>query len=301
VTTSLKQRLDAGQTMLLDGAVGTELDRRGVSTRLPLWSALGLTDAPDVVREIHADYVRAGADVLIANTFRTTRRTFAKDETRKVDLPHLNALAIELARSAARDLGRDVLVAGSIAPLEDCYSPWLSPSFDVALAEHREQAGWLKESGADLLMVETMPLIAEAEAAVTAARETGLEVTVGFVVGSDGRLLSGESLADAVARVTTLGVVAILINCSSPSDVHRSICRLTELTDLPVGGYANLGRVDPVVGWEADASIDGDAYAWSVADWMRSGARIVGGCCGTRPEQIAAVRRVIDEWDDARQ
>jgi S-methylmethionine-dependent homocysteine/selenocysteine methylase len=298
VTRSLGSRLQTGDIVLLDGAVGTELDRRGVATRLPLWSALGLTDAPDIVRAIHTDYVAAGADVLIANTFRTTRRTFAKEPEVVVDLGALNTLAIDLAREASASADRDVLVAGSIAPLEDCYSPWLSPSFEIALAEHREQARWLAEAGADLLMVETMPSAAEAEAAVIAATETGLDVTAGFVIGSDGRLLSGETLTEAVPRVERHGVVAILINCAPAVEIGRAITDLTALTSLPCGGYANLGVVDPAVGWSSDQSVGGSAYADAVRDWIERGARLVGGCCGTRPEHIAAVRRMLDERNE---
>lgn len=300
MTRSLKSRLDAGDNVLLDGAVGTELDRRGVATRLPLWSAIGLLDAPEVVLAIHADYVRAGADILTANTFRTTRRTFAKVAGSSFDGAALNKLAVDLAREAGRSVGRDVLVAGSIAPLEDCYSPLLSPPFEIALTEHREQSRWLAEGGADLLMIETMPSASEAEAAVIAAVETGLDVTVGFVVGADRRLLSGESLSEAVSRVERHGVVAVLVNCAPAMVIGQTITQLASLTDLPVGGYANLGVIEDTVGWSSDQSVDGTAYANAVAEWVARGARIVGGCCGTRPDQIASVRAMLDERGSSR-
>lgn len=290
----LSTRLRSGETILLDGAVGTELDRRGVSTRLPLWSAHGLTEAPEVVREIHADYARAGADVLIANTFRTTRRTFAKVPTGGVDLESLNRLAVELARDGAATRRREVLVAGSIAPLEDCYSPWLSPPFEVALAEHREQARWLAAAGVDLLMVETMPTVPEAEAAVIAASETGLEVTVSFVIAEDGRLLSGASLTEAVGAVRRLAPVAVLVNCAPAATIVGAIQELKTATTLPIGGYANLGVVEPTVGWSSDPMVDGAAYANAALEWRAHGAQILGGCCGTSPDHIAALRTELD-------
>jgi S-methylmethionine-dependent homocysteine/selenocysteine methylase len=290
----LTERLAAGECLLLDGAVGTELDRRGVATTLPFWSAIGLLEAPAVVRSIHEDYVRAGADVLIANTFRTTRRTFAKTGAAALDVVALNNLAVGLARAAAASANREIIVAGSIAPLEDCYSPWLSPPFETSLAEHREQSRFLSDAGVDVLMVETMPCATEAEAAVIAAMETGLETTIGFVLGSDGRLLSGETLNDAVPRVVRHGVAAVIVNCSPAPTIAAALPELRSLTDLPIGGYANLGVAEPTVGWSADASVSGDDYARSVAEWLDLGAQLVGGCCGTRPEHIAAVRNLLD-------
>jgi S-methylmethionine-dependent homocysteine/selenocysteine methylase len=278
---------------LLDGATGTELDRRGVRTTLPLWSALGLIEAPHVVRAIHEDYVRAGADVLTANTFRTTGRTLAKAGRPAGEAAVLTNQAVQMARAAAT-LRPGTLVAGSLAPLEDCYSPWLSPPFDVALAEHRVQARLLAEAGVDFLIIETMPCAAEAEAALIAAREIDLETTIGFVLGDDGRLLSGERLTDAVGRVAPHGPTAILVNCSPARVIELAIGDLRALTPLPIGGYANLGVAEATVGWEADDSVDGSSYAALVALWLDGGAQIVGGCCGTRPEHIAAVRALLD-------
>jgi S-methylmethionine-dependent homocysteine/selenocysteine methylase len=293
----LSHRLAAGETILLDGATGTELDRRGVRTTLPLWSALGLIEAPEVVRAIHEDYARAGADVLIANTFRTTRRTLAKAGRPVDEAAVLTNLAVELARSATA-FRPGALVAGSIAPLEDCYSPWLSPPFGVALAEHRAQARLLADAGVDFLMVETMPCATEAEAALIAAGEAGLETTIGFVLGNDRRLLSGETLTAAVGRAMAHAPAAILINCSPSRVVDLALGELRALTSLPIGGYANLGVAEATVGWEADDSVDGSAYAALAAPWLKRGARIVGGCCGTRPEHIAALRALLDRRGD---
>jgi S-methylmethionine-dependent homocysteine/selenocysteine methylase len=165
----------------------------------------------------------------------------------------------------------------------------------MARKEHREQAQLLAQAGADLLMVETMPLIAEAEAAVQAALETGLDVTVGFVIGDDGRLLSGETLESAVERLGRYPVAALLVNCSPPTVITRALTMMRRLTDRPIGGYANLGTVEETVGWAADESITGDRYAPFARAWLDAGAQIVGGCCGTRPDHIAAIRAELDD------
>jgi S-methylmethionine-dependent homocysteine/selenocysteine methylase len=290
----LADRLSQGRPLVLDGAMGTELDHRGVRTFLPLWSAWGLIERPEMVAAIHFDYATAGADILTTNTFSTTRRMLERAGREGDEAEVLDGLAVQLAREGAATAGSDALIAGSIAPLEDCYSPWLSPGFDIALSEHRVQAAQLAEAGADFIMIETMPLIEEAEAAARAALETGLEVTVGFVLGADGRLLSGESLSEAVQRLVTLPIAAVFVNCSPPAIVSAAVPALAEMTILPVGAYANLGTVDETVGWEADESFTGERYAATALGWLRSGARIVGGCCGTRPHHIAALRQAID-------
>lgn len=294
-TRSFEERLAAGQPLLLDGAMGTELDRRGVPVPAPLWSALALIERPDVVRAIHLDYARAGADILTTNTFRTTRRTLAGAGRDPDEAGLLTGRAVALAREARAGAGRpEILIAGSIAPLEDCYSPELSPPFETALREHRLQAASLAAAGVDLLLIETMPRVAEAEAAVRAARETGLPAAVSFVVGADGRLLSGEPLSAAVVRVKPHNPSAILINCAAPGVVGAALDELARLTDRPRGGYANVCMPDAVGGWVTDPAISGAAYAAAVASWLAQGALIVGGCCGSEPRHIAALRGLLD-------
>ena len=180
--------------------MGTEIDRRGLPTTLPLWSALGLIERPELVRAIHVDNLLAGAEVITTDTFRTTARTLRRAGRDPAEAVVLDRLAVQLAAAARTEAGRpDALIAGSIAPLEDCYSPWLTPPLDVALAEHRQQAASLAAAGVDFLLVETMPTAGEAEAALLAAKETGLETTVGFVCAAPdaphqpARLLSGET------------------------------------------------------------------------------------------------------------
>jgi S-methylmethionine-dependent homocysteine/selenocysteine methylase len=293
--------------VLLDGAMGTELMRRGVDTSLPLWSARALVSAPDVVREIHADYVRAGADILTTNTFRTHRRTLARgglgDRTAE-----LTRLAVELARSAA-PRGGSVRVAGSIAPLEDCYAPELVPAPRKLEKEHAEIAELLAAAGCDLLLVETMNTIREAVAAARAATATGLPVMVSLVVGPGGLapgapgdraadivLLGGETIAAAVRALEPLSPAALLVNCVPLADSHRALALLAAAASVPIGIYANVGRADRDQGWTLTDDVLPDAYAQAACEWIARGAAIVGGCCGTTPAHVqamaAAMRRV---------
>jgi len=288
--------------LLLDGATGSELTRRAVDTRLPLWSARALLSAPEVLLQIHTDYLRAGAEILTANTFRTHRRSLAKGGLGD-RAAELTRQAVEIARLAIRDFNppRECFVAGSLAPLEDCYSPQLVPLQEECEREHAEMARHLKEAGVDFILVETMNTIREAAAAIRAARATGLPVVASFVCRSDGRLLSGESVAEAVNAVAPLRVLGLLINCTPAPTIHQPFAALQAaiknlvMTSPPLitGLYANIGHTDEVAGWTNTEDVSPLEYARLATEWLKQGASLVGGCCGTTPAHIAAVRMIM--------
>jgi len=291
----LTARLTRGEIVLLDGALGTELERRGVPTRLPLWSAQALVEAPDRVREIHEEYVRAGAEILTACTFRTTPRALASaGMTGEAD--RLTSLAITLCKEARQRAGleREVWIAGSIAPLEDCYRPELAPPSGVAEQEHREQAERLKQAGVDLLLIETMNSISEAVAAVRGARSVGLPVLVSFICKNAREILSGELVADAVLAVDALQPDAILVNCTPVEIAGACLDEIARATHLPIGCYPNAGVPDLERGaWSFDPAMTPGRFADAAQGWVRSGAQIVGGCCGTGPDHIRALRTAL--------
>jgi len=294
------ERLRSGPPLLLDAAMGSDLDRRGLATTLPLWSALGLLERPELVYQIHLDNLLAGADIVTTNTFRTTARTLRRAGLDAARAAELDALAVGVARQARAASGREeAFIAGSIAPLEDCYLPTFETSPKIALSEHRAQAFNLKEAGVDFLMVETMPTATEAAIALRAALETGLPATIGFVCfeplpGNSVSLLSGETLQTALESVATLGPAAILLNCAAPAVITEGLRELQQLTSLPIGGYANAGTASDATGWSPDESMTGDRYARHARQWLASGARMIGGCCGTHPGHTAALRALID-------
>lgn len=300
------KRLSDARPILLDGATGTELNRRAVDTSLPLWSAQALIGAPHVLRQIHADYLRAGAEILTANTFRTHRRSLEKGGLGQ-RAAELTRQAVETARTAirARTVPFDParyqprFVAGSLGPLEDCYSPELVPPQEVCEREHAEMAQHLVEAGVDLILVETMNTIREAVAATQAARATGLPVLTSFVCRSDGRLFSGETVTEAVNTIAPLGVVGLLINCTPSTTIHEPFAELraaVQAQPLPVpitGLYANIGHTDEVQGWTNTADVSPLEYARLATGWLKQGASLIGGCCGTTPAHIAALRVVM--------
>jgi len=291
---SIGARLSSGPPLLLDAAMGTELQRRDADTKLPLWSASALIRDPELVWTIHSDEVSAGAEILTANTFRTHARSLAKAGLAERS-GELGALAVQLAHQAAAAPGRDIFVAGSLSPLEDCYRPDLVPD-DAALArEHGAQARFLADAGVDLILAETHNTIREAAAALRAAKATGIPVFVSLVTDGKGSLLSGESIADAAKALLQLGPDALGINCVPAARLAGDLAVLAAAAPgVPLLAYGNLGLPDDSRGWAFTEELSPEEYAETARGWIERGARIVGGCCGTTPAHSRALRQAID-------
>ncbi len=306
---AIKEKLLNREPVVLDGAVGTEIVRRGVR-----WRQLGLRTDADEVQKIHEDYIAAGADVITTDTFQLTRRLFLNlfhnlDHMRRIGREGLQRQAEELTRKAvqiakqARETaarGRPVVIAGSIAPIEHCFRPDLSPPYAEARKEHAETAKLLAQSGVDLLLIETVNTIAEARAALEAAVETKLPVWVSFVLGPDGKVLSGEPLTEGVKAIELLKPDAILVNCAPPVDISRGVETLAKVCGLPFGAYAHIGHYDPP-SWKFEfhpqfcdvEEWPPRRYAEHAMKWRDRGATIIGGCCGTGPEHIRLLKEIL--------
>ncbi len=290
---------------LLDGALGTELERRGVRSELPLWSAHALWEAPDVVRKIHREYLAAGAEILTTNTFRTQRRTLARGKL-ETHARELSTLAVSLARDAIREhlaalqvgtkandplpRNRTCLVLGSNPPLEDCFRPELVPDEETLDREHRENIETLLAGGADGILIETMNSIREAVAATRAAQSFGAIALVSFCATENGTLLSGENLTDAIDAIAPYEPHAVLVNCLMPKAVRVCLPAL-QSAKIPFGVYANnLAIAKTSTTTEA---LSPSAYANEAKDWIEAGARMVGGCCGTTPAHIEKLASLL--------
>ena len=286
---TLPELLSSRQPVLLDGGMGTELHRMGVDISLPLWSAHALITAPHVVRNIHFWYLHAGADVITTNTFRTNIRALRNAGIGE-RWEELNLRAVQLAFEARERyrIVRPVAIAGSIAPVEDCYSPWLVPEDALLEDEHRAQAALLAGMGVDVLLAETMNTIREGVAAARACAATGKDFAVSWICDAEGRLLSGEALQDAAMAVLPFDPAAIFVNCVPVTHMHVSLSTLMQTVARPVGCYANTGTpTRDGVDIRHDTSPEG--YAAIAMSWAEAGARLIGGCCGTTPEHIAMI------------
>ena len=293
---AFSQFLNDRKLVIFPGAMGTELQRRGYKTTLPLWSATANTDAFDLVRQIHADYLNAGADIAITNTFRTTPRTYAKtNQSRQIayDALRRSVEASKAAVGAVKD--RPTFVAGSFAPLEDCYEPDLVPGDQQLADEHGELAEWLAHSGSDLLLPETVNAGREAVAMARAASATGLPFIISFVVNADGSLLDGTSLSDAIALTNLPGREAVMLNCRPIDILVPAFDKLAEVYDGHKGVYPNgLGHPHPDQGWVFEENSDSiQKYVSAALSWKDAGARIIGGCCGTTPAYLQALSKAV--------
>ncbi len=302
---SLEARLKSHEPVLLDGAMGTELVRRGVR-----WRKHGLLTDADRVQQLHADYLAAGADVIRTNTFQLNPRIYLnvfrnRDHMRHIGAPGLEDLTPKLLRTSVRAARQaraqgsrqDVAIAGVLAPLEHCFRPDLAPGFEVASAEQLELARVFAEEKVDLLLAESMNTIAEARAVAEAAGTVGLPIWISFVIGPEGELLSREPLAQAIAEVEKLGAQAVLVNCAPPAEIGRALAKVQAATRLPFGGFAHIGRFSPP-SWKFEffpqfaetESWPPERYAGEALRWREQGASIIGGCCGTTPAHIAALK-----------
>lgn len=298
-------------TILLDGAMGTELERRGARTGAPLWSAHALLDAPDLVSSIHLDYLRAGAQVITTNTFRTHARNLAPAGLgeRAGALTHLAVQlacqARDLASAADPTAGRAV-IAGSIPPLEDSLAPERSPARQRAFLEHRAHARHLAQAGCDLLLVETLGRVDEAYAACDAAFATGLPVWLAVVGRADGKLLGGETFHDLITELAPLPIGALLLNCTQLTHLPALLPPLLHAAEraphLALGLYPHTGAHDPQRGWCTHAT-DPQGLTEALAAAQRASPRLtlLGACCGSTPAWIAELaRRFHPTADDRR-
>lgn len=296
----------SGKVVLLDGGMGRELRFRGVEVPETIWSAGSLMTDPDVVRQIHLDYIDAGAEIITTNTYGVIRADFAKVgiEDRFAEL---NTFACKLAIEARQKSQTKVLIAGSLPPLQGSYRPDLVGSSEKIEPLYREQAELLAPH-VDLLLCETMSSAAEGLVAVKAACRTGKPVWVAWTLHEDrsGNLRSGETVADAVSTLKGLPVSGFLANCCTPESITRALPHLTETGAEWIGGYANTFSPIPL-DWtlggdkktdgllELRSDLDPESYCIHVSDWLAAGATVVGGCCGTRPAHTIRMRALIDE------
>mgnify|MGYP001094637638 CR=1 FL=1 len=276
--------------VLLDGAIGTELDKRGLMGR----GRVNL-DAPDAVLEIQQDYARSGAHAITANTL-TMNRIYIETHNVGVSVKDVNRAGVEIARKA---VGEDGFVLGNVSStgqLLEPYGDYTEPAFCDTFTE---QARILADAGADALLIETMIDLSEALCALRACKEaTDLPVLVSMAFSTEqnaGRTVMGNSAADCAKQLQDAGADVIGANCGSldPQQTATVISLLASATSLPLLAQPNAGK-PRLVDDRTLFDMGPEPFAEGIAACLDAGAKIVGGCCGTTPDHIRAVRRLLD-------
>jgi len=283
------------QVRLLDGAMGTELMRAGLDLPLPIWSGDVNLTHPDYVRRIHEAYLTAGADILTTNTFRATPRAYRNNgykehEARERSYESLER-AVELARQTA---GADIIIAGSIAPLEDCYEPDLFPGIEFAQREFRELAIWLQDAGIDVILFETMGSWPEIKTALSVTADLQIPRWLSLVLKNGNTLLDGTDLTNVLSDIKDYGIEMVLLNCSLCSITADAVDVLLRNWKGPWGVYPNVGTVMPTKEGVIEKKLTIKEFANEINKYLTSGAKVIGACCGSNPDYIRAAREAID-------
>jgi methionine synthase I (cobalamin-dependent)/5,10-methylenetetrahydrofolate reductase len=279
-----------GGVALFDGAMGTMLYIRGVFINRA-FEELNLKQ-PGLVRDVHGEYLAAGADILETNTYAANR--FKLSPRGLADrVAEINARGVEIAREAAA--GR-AWVAGSVGPLGVRIEPFGPIGRDEAREVFEEQVQTLAEVGVDLFILETFSHLPELEEALRAVRAVSskLPVVVQVVVGKGGRTREGVAAGEAAARLAAAGADVIGVNCSEALAVLEALEGMHAAVDTPLSGQPNAGQPRTVEGRNIYLASPDYIVAWARRA-LRAGARFLGGCCGTTPDHIRALRQVVGE------
>ncbi|MEU3429138.1 homocysteine S-methyltransferase [Streptomyces gardneri] len=289
---TLAEALRAGP-LVLDGGLSNQLEAQGCDLSDALWSARLLADGPEQIEAAHAAYVRAGARVVTTASYQATFEGFARRGVSRAGTARLLGRSVELAREAAERVGAEVWVAASVGP----YGAMLADGseyrgrYGLSVRElerfHRPRAEALAAAGPDVLALETVPDVDEAEALLRAVDGCGVPVWLSYTV-EGGRTRAGQELAEAFAVAAGNDqVVAVGINCCDPEEAGSAVELAAAVTGKPAVVYPNSGeRWDAAArGWRGDGTFDPSR----ATAWAEAGARLIGGCCRVGPSLVAAL------------
>ena len=286
--------------------MASELERRGCDISGPLWSAHVLDSSPGAVKQVHLDYLRAGADCISTVSYQVSNLGYAELGRSTDDASHALRQSVEIALAARDDYrdesGRPILVAVSLGPYGAAlhngaeFHGRYDISFDGLVQFHRERLAVAVETEADLIALETVPSLEEARAITVAlAQLPSIAAWVSFTCRDESRTAHGEPIAECAALLQTAPqVVAVGVNCTQPRFIGPLIGEIRSASHKPIFVYPNSGEL-----WDAQSRSwnnspygpsDIDAYARQARAWYAAGAHAVGGCCRTTPAHIRAIR-----------
>jgi len=288
---------------ILDGGLGQEIQKRSKKAAHPLWSIIVMFEKPEIVVQVHKDFIANGARVICLNTYAATKTRMMKHGFGdKLETAHKTAINLALQSINESKLNDVSLqLAGCLPPLVSSYVSEVSMDFDNSLDEYRQLVDYQKND-VDLFLIETMSNIEEARAAITAVKETDKPVYIGFTLDDNttNKLRSGENLDFAIEKLSNELPDGIMLNCSSPEAITLAMPTLSRL-DIPFGGYANgFTSIEPLIpGSTVDnltsrKDLTPEAYFEFVEQWINNGATIIGGCCEIGPKHIGYICNTLE-------
>ncbi|MDT3249320.1 homocysteine S-methyltransferase [Serratia sp. root2] len=304
VNNTVAALLAANRTLILDGALATELEARGCDLSDPLWSAKVLIENPELIYQVHLDYFNAGAQCAITASYQATPLGFLRRGLNQQQSLALIAKSVQLAQQARSDYlaqhpqAAPLLIAGSVGP----YGAYLADGSeyrgdyslpqDEMIAFHRPRIAALAEAGVDLLACETLPSFSELQALLALLQEfPTLGAWFAFTLRDSQHLSDGTPLTQVLAALHgNPQVLAIGINCIALENVTPALRQLATLTDKPLLVYPNSGEHYDAVSktWHACGGENGNLID-QIGEWQNTGARLIGGCCRTTPQDIRQI------------
>jgi homocysteine S-methyltransferase len=298
--------LAARPVMILDGALATELERRGADLFDPLWSAKYLIEQPEMIRAVHLDYFKAGADVATTATYQATFEALQRRGLGSAEAARMLRRAVELAMAARDDFWTDPahrrarrrpLVAASIGPYGALLADGSEYRGGYAINDrdlrdfHRPRLKVLAESGADLLACETIPCLREALVLARLLEEfPSMSAWISFSCQDGSRNCEGEEISACAAALHRFEqIAAIGVNCTRPEFVAALLERMASRTDKPLAAYPNSGERYNAMKKTWSGPGESLPFAEQSRSWYDAGARLIGGCCRTTPDDIHAI------------
>ena len=286
---------DLKKPLIMDGAMGTELMRRGIELPLPLWSSMSNIDQYDLVMNIHKDYIEAGSDILTTNTFRTTPRTFikagySKNESKLISEQCCN-MAIEAAKHAVKK--ENTLIAGSVAPLEDCYEPSHFPGKEIAKKEFQLIIDRILKNNVDILLFETMGNYEEIETVLQLSNDIDIQRWLSIVLKNKNSILDGTELQKVVELASKNKINMVLINCTPVNLISEALDIFLGCWKGKWGVYPNAVENMPKEDGEFVSKLDDESFCKAVQDYISLGASVVGSCCGSTPNTVRKISNMI--------
>lgn len=311
----IAENLKSKRCLVVDGAMATELEKRGVDTGSDLWSATALLENPEAISAVHKSYFENGADIAITNTYQANISRFMELGLSEIESEGLITKAVNLARKARDEYydslsqtdrqkrAKYPLIAGSVGP----YGAYLADGseyrgdYNLTKAEfqefHLRRMQLLDQAGVDLFAFETQPNFDEANALVSLLenRFPKQHAWLTFSVKDEDTLCDGTSLQEAVKYFEGLEQIsAIGVNCTTLENIHDIIRSISQVTNKPVIVYPNNGDIyDPETKtWQK--SDDADTFSELVPEWLEDGAQLIGGCCRTTPDDIKTISEIVN-------